>query len=173
MFGQGGSFTTNGRNFSGVVDANGLYYPGNAALDSIGDLFVTDTYNNRVLGYKTPLTTDSTTADVVLGQPDFSHNAANEIDGSALSSPDWVAVDNSVSPPRIYVADTNNNRVLGFNDATAFANGAPANIVIGQPDFFSGAPNQGTSPSGTTLYYPQGVAVDIHGNLYVADYQNS
>jgi len=172
VFGQGNSTTSNSCNFSGVVDANGLCYPSHAAVDSAGDLFVTDTANNRVLEYKTPLTTN-TTADVVLGQPNFSLNIANEIDGSAFSNPNWVALDTSVSPPRLYVADTNNNRVLGFNNATTFSNGAAADIVIGQPDFFSGACNQSVSLSGTTLCIPQGVAVDKHGNLYVADNNNS
>jgi len=172
VFGQGNSTTTQSCNFSGMVDANGLCAPVHAALDSAADLFVTDGQNNRVLKYNTPLTTD-TTADVVLGQGNFGHNTANEVDGSAFSAPNWVALDNSVSPPRLYVADSSNNRVLGFNNATSFANGAPADIVLGQPDLFSNTANQGTPLSGTTLYDPQGVAVDKHGNLFVADYNNS
>ncbi len=176
VFGQGNISTTNSCNFSTMVDANGLCTPFHAALDGAGDLFVTDSGNNRVLEYKTPLTTN-TTADVVLGQPDFSHNTANEVDASSIalnsSANGWVALDNSVSPPRLYVADGANNRVLGFNNATGFANGAAADIVIGQLGFFSSAPNQGGAVSGTTLYDPTGVAVDKHGNLYVADYFNS
>jgi hypothetical protein len=43
-----------------------------------------------------------------------------------------VAIDQSVSPNRIWVADTENNRVLGWSSITAFAAHGPANIVIGQ-----------------------------------------
>jgi len=40
--------------------------------------------------------------------------------------PAGVALDTSVSPPHLYVADTINNRVLGFNNFNALQNGQPA-----------------------------------------------
>ena len=46
-----------------------------------------------------------------------------------------MAIDTSATPNRLYVADDDNNRVLGWNDAASFANGAAADLVIGQPDF--------------------------------------
>ncbi len=75
VFGQLGSFTTVNRNDGGLT-ANSLYNPTNVAVDSSGNLYVADFNNNRVLEYKTPLTTD-TTADVVLGQGNFFSNSAN------------------------------------------------------------------------------------------------
>src|SRR5262249_443318 len=57
---------------------------------------------------------------------------AGTLDIAALGA---VAIDKSVSPPRIYVADTHNNRVLRFDDAYAFASGAAASVVIGQQNF--------------------------------------
>ena len=74
-----------------------------------------------------------TIADRVLGQFDFFHDAANLIDASGLAQPFSVAIDSSVVPNRLYVADQNNNRVLGYKDVTAFINGGPADLVIGQP----------------------------------------
>jgi sugar lactone lactonase YvrE len=158
---------------------------GGLALDSSGNLYVADDENNRVLKYNSAFSGD-TTADVVLGQSDFAHSDRNKVDASGfggdtadinaiglldISALGTVAIDNSVIPSRIYVADTHNNRVLGFNNATSFVNGAPAAIVIGQPDFFTGTskacvPNAATS---STLCSPTGVAVDAQGNLYVAD----
>ena len=136
VFGQGGSMTTAKCNLSGTVDANGLCRPGGLSLDTSGNLYVTDDVNNRVLRYNSAAI-GNTTADVVLGQPDFAHSDPNAVDASAFGSGaglamagtvditalGTVAIDNSTG--RLYVADTNNNRVLGFNNAASFANGAP------------------------------------------------
>jgi uncharacterized protein (TIGR03437 family) len=74
------------------------------------------------------------------------------------------------------VADTYNNRILGFNDLRTVQSGAKADIVIGQPDFQqvlvnypSNDPNQ---PNASGLFLPTGLAVDSDGNLYVADRGN-
>jgi secreted PhoX family phosphatase len=51
------------------------------------------------------------TADHVVGQIDFTKNAANFVDGRGFNSPSAVAVDPVGG--EVYVADTDNNRVLG------------------------------------------------------------
>jgi sugar lactone lactonase YvrE len=115
-----------------------------------------------------------TDADRVLGQPGFIVAAPNFLDAHALDEPRAVAIDTAASPNHVFVADTANNRVLGWNNASALQNGEPADIVIGQNDFLSDAPNQGmTSPSAATLAGPMGVAVDGAHNLYVADSGNN
>ena len=83
-----------------------------------------------------------------------------------------VAVDTSVTPNRVWVADTLNSRVLGWADASALANGGPADMVIGQPDFFSNDCNRSRAvavPRRDTLCLPQGISVDGDGDLWVAD----
>jgi hypothetical protein len=114
-----------------------------------------------------PAATGDTVADAVLGQPDFLHEASNTVDGAGLSGPDFVAIDRSVVPNRLYVADTANNRVLAWNNAAAFANGAAADLVLGQLDFYSSRPNltSSTSQSANGLSGPTGIAVDSHGNV--------
>jgi len=107
-----------------------------------------------------------TIADRVLGQITFTHDAPNFVDAHSLYWPSSVALDRSVTPNRIYVGDYQNDRVLGWSNAASFANGAPANLVIGQPDFFT-APNGGISSS--EQCGPIAVAVDSNGNLYVAE----
>jgi sugar lactone lactonase YvrE len=111
-----------------------------------------------------------TTGDRVLGQFDFAHNAANLVDAKGLSGPNDVAIDSSATPNRVYVADEDNNRVLGWRDAASFSDGAPADLVIGQPDFIS---SDCLAASNNSLCNPAGVAADGSGNLYVADYGNS
>src|SRR5271156_1764581 len=111
-----------------------------------------------------------TTGDRVLGQFDFTHTTPNLVDARGLFTPHAVAIDTSAAPNRIYAADADNNRVLGWNNASSFANGAPADLVIGQPDFISS--KCGTA-SASSLCAPVSVAVDKSGNLYVADSSNS
>ncbi|MDX2151509.1 MAG: hypothetical protein SFV54_12300, partial [Bryobacteraceae bacterium] len=103
----------------------------------------------------------------------------NLVDFKALFLPQAVALDTSTSPPILYVADTGNNRVLGWRNATSAGNGAPADVVVGQRDEFSAFP-QGPRGSGdprgtlsTGLAGPTGLAVDRNGNLYVADAGNN
>lgn len=122
-----------------------------------------------------------TSADRVLGQYDFTRNIANLVDakGIALSATlypssydaGWVAVDTSGATHHLYASDTLNHRVLGWLNADSFANGARADLVIGQPDFLSWTANNG-GLGASSLNWPLGVAVDGSGNLYVADAGN-
>jgi hypothetical protein len=122
---------------SGVLGAGSLCLPFGLAVDSAGDLFAADFGNQRVLKYNGPLTTHppNTGADLVLGQSALNLNGVNGATASGLYWPAAAAVDFSVSPNRLYVADMNNSRVLGWHSVTAFVNGGPADLVIGQPDF--------------------------------------
>ena len=156
--------SSNGCNQSGLA-ANTLCYPASFALDAAGDLFVSDTNNNRIVEYLAPLASNEN-ASLVLGQPDFLHNSANELTASSQNQPQQIAVDASVTPHRLYIADSSNNRVLGWRNATSFSNGAPADMVMGQPDFNSSGC---ASPSATRFCNPIGVAVDAAGNLYISD----
>ncbi len=116
-----------------------------------------------------------TTADRVLGQPDFTTSRVNLMNAQGLNFPAAVALDTCAVPTRVYVADEDNSRVLGWRDAAAFANGAPADLVIGQPNFTSSSLCNGNSGTVTanSMCGPVGVAVDESGNLYVADQENN
>lgn len=119
----------------------------------------------------------------VFGDPNFIGTAAsplnydssgpNWVEGREVQAPQGIAVDNSVSPPNIYIADTANNRVLGFHYNTQLTAGATADIVLGQTDRFSNLP-QGPGTARTTgLNSPTAIAVDAAGNVYVADTGNN
>ena len=165
VFGQT-TFTASGCNLgANTPTAATLCEPSGLATDLAGDLFILDADNNRVLKYITPLTASATegsgytTADVVLGQPNFVHGQVNLVDESSLDLPRQIAVGLS---NHLYVADASNNRVLGWRNASGFSNGAPADLVIGQADFLSAGINRtgASTPTASTLWLPYGVAVD-------------
>jgi sugar lactone lactonase YvrE len=159
--------------------AGGSNLAGGLAFDDAADLYVADTANNRVLALTSPLTSSTTQfSGRVLGQASFAHNSLNLIDGAGYSTPWGVALDPSVTPNRLYVVDSQNNRVLAYSNATSIDNLKPANAVFGQPDFVSYYPNQfdstaSNSPTAGTLAYPTAAVVDSSGNLFVADTGNS
>ena len=176
VFGQNGSFTTGvcgGTAASGIAPSGSvLCQPDGVAVDGPGDVFVADASNSRVLKYTSPLSSPPF-ASAVLGQADLLHNGINNPTAAALQAPEGIAIDPSGgSPYRLYVADSVNNRVLGWADAGAFANDEPATLVIGQPDALSiGCNDGGIGPA--SLCNPEDVAVDGSGDLYVADATNN
>ena len=107
-------------------------------------------------------------ADLELGQPDFSHNSPNCFSGSSLSNPYNIAIDRTSG--RIYVCDSDNCRILWWNSHTSLTNGQSADGVIGQPNLYTNSPATCTQ---TGMGSPQGVAVDGSGNVWIADTYNS
>jgi sugar lactone lactonase YvrE len=114
----------------------------------------------------------STTAIKVLGQPDFTHDATNVADASSMFNPGGIAFDTSTGTTKAYVVDRNNNRVLGWSSISSLVNGAPATIVLGQPDFISVAADY-NGVTAQSLNGPSRVAVDSHGNVFVSDFNNN
>jgi hypothetical protein len=71
---------------------------------------------------------------------------------------------------RIVACDTGNHRVLVWHSWPS-ADGTPADVVLGQPDFTSEGPNVAGTDTEHGLHLPTGVAV-IDGRLVVADAWN-
>ena len=90
----------------------------------------------------------------------------NLVEGRELNGPLGVALDTTSSPPHVYVVDSNNNRVLGWLNASTFSNGAKADIVIGQLDFFTTSILGPNTTFASGLYLPTSAAVDHWGNLW-------
>jgi uncharacterized protein (TIGR03437 family) len=115
-----------------AASRSNLRLPTSVASDGV-HLAVADTDHNRVLIWNRIPTTNDAPADVVVGQPDFTTTAvtANHVpNAKSMSGPQGVWIQNG----KLYVADTQNNRVLIYNHIPA-TNGAAADVVLGQPDF--------------------------------------
>lgn len=163
-----------GPGYSGAygIGGKGLNTPLAAAVDpNTGDLYVADAGSSRIVRFPSPFANPTRIEpDAVYGQPNFA-SVQPGTSQALLNKPRGVAVDASGN---LWVADTGNHRVVRFAAATLNSPTPPAaDLVIGQPDFYSSGANQGGSPSASTLYAPTGLAFDSQGNLYVADYGNT
>ncbi|MEY4528883.1 MAG: hypothetical protein RL768_2602 [Nitrospirota bacterium] len=182
VFGQP-DFTTCSAN-TGGLSGTSLNYPTDIASNGT-KLAVADSGNNRVLIYNSiPVCTGACTVapDVVMGQPDFTSDAADNggLSATSLENPYFLASDGA----RLAVADSDNNRVLIWNSfptctpvapATNCASTTPADIVLGQPDFVSDTvDNDGTTftTNAQGLSYPAGVYFNGVNQLFVADKAN-
>lgn len=140
--------------------------PCGVALDIAGQrLFVSDYSNKRVLDFDVSSLSNGQAATHVLGQPNFTSNAASTSQ-NGMSGPYGGAYD-SISG-RLYVSDHTNNRILSF-DATSLSNGQNAVNVLGQSNFSNGS----SSLSQNRIYYPSLLAIDpAHHRLFVSDALN-
>lgn len=125
-------------------------------IDQSGNLWVTDPGNNRVLRY--PRNTDGTiskTTDIVLGQTDFSSTSS----GTSLSKMYNPSAVGAHPDGRIFVADTENNRILVFTPP--FVNGQPATL-FGNGFKSPNSINFESNPSGTSI--PVGIWIQDSRN---------
>jgi len=102
----------------------------------------------------------------------FDTGSPNLVEGREMFLPSGIALDTSATPPILYVSDTQNNRILAWQNALSFSNGKPADRVFGQLNPYStSAFGPGTSRS-TGMSRPTGLAV-LNGDLYVVDGGNN
>ena len=153
---------------NGGVSASSLHGPEGVAVDGSGGLYVADAFNNRVLHYPSTCATSGCAADRVYGQSGFTSTGSSASStGLNISTGNPVGLAPDASGG-LYIADTNNNRVLHFPGGCV-ATGCAADVVYGQPDFTSTS----AGASATGLAGPYGAALDSSGNLYIADGGNN
>ncbi|WP_238325526.1 NHL repeat-containing protein [Leptospira inadai] len=154
-------FTSSGPNNGGVTAAS-ANSPTGIALDSSGNVYITEFSNNRILRFPP----GSTTADTVYGQAgSFTTNTANKggsITASTLYAPVHLSMDASGG---LYATDAYNNRALYFPSGST-----TATKVFGQPNFNTGNFVGGSGTNSDWNFW--GIAVDGSNNVYIADYYN-
>ena len=149
-----------GRNACSFSNPSGFSYDGTHFI-------IADSANHRVLLFNTLPIAHGTPASIVIGQSSFTAGAGNSggLAARTVGSPSSALISGS----RIFVSDTNNNRVLGWNSIPS-SHFTPADIVIGQSNFTTGLENQGGAVSASTVK-PQSLEFN-EGQLWVVDRGN-
>jgi Abnormal spindle-like microcephaly-assoc'd, ASPM-SPD-2-Hydin len=128
VFGQAGDFAASGCNRHAMAPGVAtLCAPAGLMIDVLGNLWVADANNDRVLEYAAPFGSD-TSATIALGQGDIGSFATAGCDNGialgdlfglgadSLCAPAAVAVDANID---LFVADTQNNRSMVYDGILA------------------------------------------------------
>ena len=155
--GAGEVTTLAGSGIAGSADGLGIEAsfnnPTGVAVDGNGNVYVADSYNNKIR--KITASGDVTTL-AGSGEPGTANGTGT---AARFNGPSGVAVDQSGT---LYVADTDNQKIRKITASGSVTNYAGSGI--------SGS-TDGTGAE-ASFYYPQGIAVDGTGTLYVADTDN-
>jgi sugar lactone lactonase YvrE len=137
----------------GIGAASSFNFPAGVAVDSVGNLYVADAGNHKIRKITAAGVVSTLAGSGAIGSADGSGTA------SSFSFPTGVAVDGSGT---VYVADAVNNKIRKITAAGVVSTLAGSG-AIGSAD------GSGTASS---FSFPNGVAVDGSGTVYVADSNN-
>jgi hypothetical protein len=146
-------------------------------VDPSGNLYVADSDNARVLEYNAPFAGCGSfpcvggPSNLVFGQGgNFNTNSCDGsgVSASSLCFPVGVAVDNHGN---LFVVDQDDNRVFEYN--TPLATDTVADEVFGQGGSFSSTIQNKGGFGASALNGPSGIALDLSGDLYIADSSNN
>ena len=145
-----------------------LWHPDSVAVDSTGDVFIADTFDNRILEV-----TPAGAITVVAGTGKGGYTG----DGAAattarLSLPTGVAVD---AQDDIYIADSSNNVIRRVDAASGVITTVAGDYAADQAgnDCLGGYSGDGGPATSAQLNDPQGIALDTAGDLFIADTFNN
>jgi sugar lactone lactonase YvrE len=150
---------TQGYNGDGIPATTAqLSLPGAVAVDGNGNLYIVDTWNNRIRKIDTSgmiNTIAGTGFAGVLGD-------GGPATSAQVNEPEGIAVDSSGN---VYIADYGNSKIRKIDTSGIISTIAGTGSI--------GSSGDGGPATAAFLKLPTGVAVDRAGNVYIADNQNS
>jgi hypothetical protein len=144
----------------GAATSAELQYPGGVAIDSAGNLYITDQRNDRIR--KVSATTGIITTVAGDGTQGYSGDGGPAT-SAKLYYPGTIDID---SANNLYFSDQFNNRIRKVDAGT----GVISTLAGTGPSAYSGDSGPATSAQ---LGGPLGISLDGAGNLYIADYGNN
>ena len=138
-----------------------LSFGGTVATDATGNVYISD-FGNGVVRKVTVSTGVISTIAGTIGKHGNSGDGGLAT-SAILSYPEGLALD---SADNLYITDTYNQSIRMVSAATGIISTLAGNNQIG-----SGG--DGGPPKSASLQYPQDVAVDSQGNIYIADTSNN
>ncbi|AFL90536.1 gluconolactonase [Terriglobus roseus DSM 18391] len=138
-----------------------IFLPSGVAMNGAGELFVSDSGNNRVRKVTPAPATAPAKSDITKGT--IVTYAGGDV-ATSLSSPAGLAIDGAGN---LYVADSGNNVIRRID-----TNGVMT-TVAGQVANSSPYAGDGLLATAATLNAPWSVALDPDGNLFIADTGNN
>jgi len=145
-----------------------LYYPRGVGVDTAGNIYIVDRGNERIR----KVTASTGIISTVAGNGTNGYSGDGGAAASAeLGEPSGVGAD---SAGNIYIADTANSRIRAVNTGTQAVTIAgvviqPGDIATVAGDGTNGHSGDGGPATSAELGFPSGVALDIAGNIYIAD----
>jgi sugar lactone lactonase YvrE len=144
-----------------------LDYSQDVAVNAQGDVFIADTYNNRVVKVTPQGQIVAVAGDGVAGYSGDGHLAAF----AQLNQPAGVAVD---AKGNLYIADSSNNVIRRVDASSGIITTVAGDYAADKAnDGLGGFSGDGGPATSAQLNDPQGVAVDGAGDLFIADTFNN
>jgi len=138
-----------------------LNFPYGMALDSRGDLFISDSLNQRIR-----VVTPDGIINTIAGINMRGFNGSTSPQGASLNIPSGLAVD---SAGALYVADAWNHIVRKITQP--LSDHAQITTVAGS-GLIGGFTGDGGPARSAQLNFPYGVAIDLQGDILIADSGN-
>ena len=163
-------------NRRGLVGSGSLFFPYSIRSGNDQHVIVADKDNHRVLIWQKIPFNDGWNADVCLGQFGMDEREPNRGDFDNVT-PETLSFPTAAfyheETGKIFVVDQGNNRVLIWNKLPS-NNGVPADLVLGQKDFYSREVNAGMGQKRSDsvgMHFPTDLVYGRKG-LFVSDSGN-
>ena len=135
-----------------------LNVPLGIAVDATGNIYVADTFNNKI---RMVSTTGIISNVAGTGAQGYSGDGANAT-AAELNAPYGVTVD---ATGNVYIADSYNNRIRMVSTT-----GIISTVAGTRAQGYSG---DGANATAAALFFPIDVTVDATGNIYITDFVNN